>query len=110
MPMNVSVARIARPRPARRSPARAVRCSGRCVVEPCESRILFHLEVQSQIPDQVVSIGTPSTTISLTNRIFNEVGPTVRFAVRARGKDGHESERSNDREIRYADVAPLLFR
>ena len=78
MPMNVSVTRNARPRPVRRIEANAVR-SGRCVVEPCESRILFHLEVQQAIPDQVVSLGTPSTTINLTNRIFNEVGPTVRF-------------------------------
>jgi cyclophilin family peptidyl-prolyl cis-trans isomerase len=81
--MNVSVARNARPRPAsrsaRRSAPNAARCSGRCVVEPCESRILFHMDVQSAIPDQVVSIGTPSTTISLTNRMFNEIGPTVRF-------------------------------
>jgi cyclophilin family peptidyl-prolyl cis-trans isomerase len=52
-----------------------------CHVESFESRIMFHLEVQSAIPDQVGN-SSGSTTIDLSPRIFNEeAGPTVRVAT-----------------------------
>ena len=68
-------------RTSRITPSAARVSRPRAVVEPFESRLLFHLEVQVPIPDQVVNSGG-STTIDLANNIFNEEsGPTVRLAT-----------------------------
>ena len=84
MPRNASPAPSARTlfpgRPTRRDAKRpAARPAGR-LIEAVEPRILFHLEVKQPVADQLINLGSNPTTISLSDKIFNEEsGPTVRL-------------------------------
>lgn len=55
-------------------------------VEPMESRVLFHLDVQAAIPDVVVNSNAAPGIVDLNARLFNEEsGPIVRLDYGALG-------------------------